>query len=316
MNYRFPWLIFSLIYDESINNFCWFIMSTGRQERVKICVKLCNLWFLFFFISGCATYYSQPHKIPSRIEWLYSITDDLTNPTGICVNEREEILVSDTGNRRIVKFSKDGKVLSDFGGQPIFKKPKYIRYTGLTLYVVDYENRSIEKFDRRGNFIETIPIDSKTKPSGIAISSAGDIYVSDVGNDRIVTIRANRLQSHIIGKGELEEPNGLFFTRSGNLLICDSGNSRVAVYDRFGNFIFAIDDSLYKPKDICTDRYGNIFVTDVQSNKISIFSSECEWLKSVKVNSPTGIVTDRYDQLYIVNNEDSKVEVYKIFYPQ
>ena len=58
------------------------------------------------------------------------------------------------------------------------------------MYVADSENHRIQKFDEDGNFITKwgasgIGDGQFNSPHGVAVSTTGDVYVADSGNDRI-----------------------------------------------------------------------------------------------------------------------------------
>ncbi|MEW6558248.1 MAG: Ig-like domain-containing protein [Elusimicrobiota bacterium] len=90
-----------------------------------------------------------------------------------------------------------------------FNKPSYIVLdsTG-NMYISDTNNDSIKKFDRDGHFVLEISTQVKVadtsarakrvasvsekifnKPTGIAVSSQGNMYIADRNNDRIVRIK-------------------------------------------------------------------------------------------------------------------------------
>jgi peptidylamidoglycolate lyase len=80
-------------------------------------------------------------------------------PTDIAVADDGSFYVSDGyGNSRVIKFSKDGKYLFEWGKfgdkQGEFKIPHGIDLDNKgNVYVADRENNRIQKFDAQGNFI-------------------------------------------------------------------------------------------------------------------------------------------------------------------
>ncbi len=72
-------------------------------------------------------------------------------------------------------------------------------------------------------------------PQGIAADEAGDVFVTDTGNDRVVrllyakdTLRwIKAFGSEGAGELQFDEPTGLALGPSGTLYICDTGNNRV-----------------------------------------------------------------------------------------
>ncbi len=58
------------------------------------------------------------------------------------------------------------------------------------MYITDYDNNQVQKFDSNGNFITKGGEGGKGKgqfdyPQIIAVDSSGNVYISDQGNSRI-----------------------------------------------------------------------------------------------------------------------------------
>jgi DNA-binding beta-propeller fold protein YncE len=80
-----------------------------------------------------------------------------------------------------------------------------------------------------------------SSPQGVAVDSAGNLYIADKGNHRIRKISANGTISTIAGTGKagfsgdggpataasLKDPSGVALDARGSLLIADAGNGRV-----------------------------------------------------------------------------------------
>jgi tripartite motif-containing protein 71 len=72
-----------------------------------------------------------------------------------------------------------------------FSQPEGLTIDSLNnIYVADYGNNVIKKFDTNGNYLSlfgyTLPSDGAfNTPRGIAADSAGNVYVADTLNDRI-----------------------------------------------------------------------------------------------------------------------------------
>jgi hypothetical protein len=61
--------------------------------------------------------------------------------------------------------------------------------------------------------------------TGIAVDSAGDLFVADTGDNQVVEIAANGSES-IVGSG-LSAPEGLAVDSAGDLFVADTGNDRI-----------------------------------------------------------------------------------------
>lgn len=112
--------------------------------------------------------------------------DVFNQPTDVVVAPNGEIFVADghreTGNNRIVKFSKDGKFIKTWGhkgtGPGEFHEPHTIAMDSQgRLFVGDRVNNRIQIFDQDGKFLAEWK--QFGRPSGIYITRDDTIYVAD-----------------------------------------------------------------------------------------------------------------------------------------
>jgi sugar lactone lactonase YvrE len=146
-----------------------------------------------------------------------------------------------------------------------------------------------------------------TSPCGLAVDTFGNIYFSDIGNDRIrkidgtTGIISNYAANGVSGfsgdggpavSAQISTPEGLAINPAGNLLICDPDNNRIRQVNPagtmstfagqsalFGENFNAIDAQLSGPANIATDAAGNIYIADANNNRIR------------KITASTGIIT-------------------------
>jgi sugar lactone lactonase YvrE len=94
------------------------------------------------------------------------------------------------GNNRLIRFSKDGKFIKQWGGGigsegylPLqFNDPHDIAIDGDgRLYIADRGNQRVQVLDKEGNFVTRWT--QFGKPSAIAIDTKGNIYVADGMSD-------------------------------------------------------------------------------------------------------------------------------------
>jgi sugar lactone lactonase YvrE len=118
-------------------------------------------------------------------------TDTFRQPTDVAVARNGDIFVADghrdsatgtPGNNRIVKFSKDGKFLKQWGkkgtGRGEMQEPHTIAFDSQgRLFVGDRINNRIQIFDQEGRFLDEWK--QFSRPSGIYITKDDTIYVAD-----------------------------------------------------------------------------------------------------------------------------------------
>jgi sugar lactone lactonase YvrE len=113
--------------------------------------------------------------------------DTFNQPDDVAIAPNGDIFVSDghsvgMGNARVVKFSKDGKFIKQWGkhgsGPGEFEVPHALAFDSQgRLLVGDRANNRIQIFDQDGKFLEEWK--QFSRPSGIYIDARDIIYVTD-----------------------------------------------------------------------------------------------------------------------------------------
>jgi hypothetical protein len=138
--------------------------------------------------------------------------------------------------------------------------------------------------------------------SDVILDSVGNLYIADLGNNRIRKVNTNGVITTIAGTGtagysgdggqatdaEINQATGICFDASGNLYIADRNNSRIRMVNSAGiistvagngSFGFsgdagqAIDAELNTPENIVFDTHGNLFIADHYNNRIRMVNT-------------------------------------------
>lgn len=112
-------------------------------------------------------------------------------PTDIAFAPNGDFFVTDGyGNSRVVKYARDGVFLKAWGrkgaGPGEFNLPHSAVVMGQRLLVADRENYRIQIFDLEGRFLEQWA--DLGSPWGLAVSPAGDLWMADGYNNRILKL--------------------------------------------------------------------------------------------------------------------------------
>jgi predicted membrane-bound mannosyltransferase/streptogramin lyase len=171
-------------------------------------------------------------------------------PRGVAVDGRGNVLVADTGNKRIVIFDKDGNYITEFGtagfdpGQ--FDEPVGVAVSSSgTVYVTDTWNQRIQAFtpsedgtfyfpaqqwDVNGWFGQSLD----NKPF-IAIGANEHVFITDPEGYRIIEFTpegqfVRTWGDYGVGTDEIGLTAGVMVDKSGYVWVTDAGNNRILKY--------------------------------------------------------------------------------------
>lgn len=72
-----------------------------------------------------------------------------------------------------------------------------------------------------------MPTVGLSQPTGLALNAAGDLYIADSGNNRVVKVPAGGGGQSTVPTTGLSDPLGLALDGSGSLYVADGFNNRV-----------------------------------------------------------------------------------------
>ena len=119
----------------------------------------------------------------------------LSGPSGIVFDSRDNLYVVDSRNDRVQLFTRDGQLLDGWGRSGA-REGEFARPWGITIdtqgdvYVADWGNNRVQKFSGEGEYIQSFGVEYPEEmrldhPSDVAVDSEGDVYVVDWGNKRV-----------------------------------------------------------------------------------------------------------------------------------
>ncbi|MBI3364155.1 MAG: NHL repeat-containing protein [Ignavibacteriae bacterium] len=152
----------------------------------------------------------------------------------------------------MLKYGADGKLLATTGGygweQGTFDRPAdLIAPNGLDVYVADFGNNRVQRFDRNLNFVSSYSTLKDEEqplkfgyPQSLALSRFGSLFIVDGENKRILKLTpggtVERAFANIgSGAGKLSSPGKIKVSADDRVYVVD-GNT-VVVFDIFGNYI-------------------------------------------------------------------------------
>ena len=214
---------------------------------------------------------------------------DLVEVPAVGVDSADRVYAFNRGEHPMVVFDRDGRFLGSWG------EGLFTRAHGLwvgpddALYCVDDGDHTVRKCTPEGQVLLTLgvphqPSDSGYvpgdflsvkfgggpfhRPTNVALSPAGDIYVSDgYGNCRVhrFSPEGRLLQSWGepgSGPGQFRLVHGIVVGPDGKVYVGDRMNSRVQVFSPNGEFLAEWPD-VYQPNDLYLDAEGHVYVPEL-----------------------------------------------------
>ena len=113
----------------------------------------------------------------------------------------------------------------------------------------------------------TLPASGLTNPYGVAVDGAGDVFVSDPANTRVVKIPAGGGPQTTVGSG-LSSPFGLAVDGAGDVFISDIVLNQVIEVPAGGGPQTVVASGLSNPYGLAVDAIGDVFIADSGNNRV------------------------------------------------
>jgi DNA-binding beta-propeller fold protein YncE len=205
-----------------------------------------------------------------------------------------EVYVSDRLAGTIYIYDRDGAYQRELtlavprpGWQPLglaFDKAGH-------LYVTDLSGpyQKVLVIDRTAQVVRTLGESDKLSfPNGVAVDGAGNVFVTDSNNGRLLMFDTEGTVRGQIGRGagqgNLGLPRGLAVDGSGRVFVADttgqgvfiyrapSGDSRRLDFLGFVGGVGVADAEFQYPNSVAIDARGRIYVADTFNNRVQIWS--------------------------------------------
>jgi len=178
--------------------------------------------------------------------------------TRLTVSPQGWLYVLDGDRNLILLLKEDGQAASSVGGYgwapTTFDQPTGLATDGLSVYVSDFGNHRVQRFDRLLNYISSFTTRDTEYvaarfgyPAGVALSRLGDLFILDSENVRVVKYTGNGRFERSFGgidevRGRLTRPLKILAAADDHVYVLEAG--RVLEYDYFGNYIRAIGNTV------------------------------------------------------------------------
>jgi DNA-binding beta-propeller fold protein YncE len=226
-------------------------------------------------------------------------------PRGIAADPSGNILVSDTNNGRIQKFTSAGVYLNLFG--TLGRNPGELREpNGIAvdskgnIYVADVANHRVQKLSAEGRFIAAWngPALGFYGPRDVWVTPDDFVYVVDQGRARIVKLDAKGTVltawgSFGPGDGQFDEPTAVAVdAKRDRVYVADPHNRRIQVFDTNGKFIAKWPIKEWQPtgwsfQDLLIDPEAErLYATSPATDEVLVYDLAGTRLQTLKAEPP------------------------------
>lgn len=169
----------------------------------------------------------------------------LYGPRAVVCDAEGNLWVADTGNKRVVKFDPQGRVLGAVGGAGVedgrLSEPVGIAFDASSnLYVVDTWNQRVQVFGPDLKWIKSWPVyswwgQSVVNKPYLAVDATGNVLVTDPEGYRVLRFSNDGKLLSSWGQfggdaGGMNLPTGITIDVQGRVYVADSENNRVLRY--------------------------------------------------------------------------------------
>lgn len=106
-------------------------------------------------------------------------------------------------------------------------------------------------------------------PSAAAVDTAGNLWVTNAGNNQLSVLDATLGSATNYNTGSLNVPSGIAFDASGNAWVSNKGNNTLSAFTSAGVGSVALSTNLSSPTSVAVDPTGQIWVTDTGNAKVT-----------------------------------------------
>ena len=258
----------------------------------------------------------------------------LKSPEGVACNQKRLLIVSDTGNGRLLQYTYEDKTVA--AKARVIKLPQLVYPAQVHLnsqgeiFALDRRQRRIVRISAAGAFRGYIDLQGSSSPVAAApknfhIDKNDNLYILDVFAGRVVMMNPQgKYLKHFSFPREYGFITDLTVDERGRLLLVDSVQARVfskaAKAAAFSPMTESLKAYMRFPTGITTDKRGRIYLVDRNGGKVVILGQDGAYLgrlsamgwKEGLLNYPSQICLNDSGEIFLADTNNSRVQIFSI----
>jgi serine/threonine-protein kinase len=154
-------------------------------------------------------------------------------------------------------------------------------------------------------------IDFRLSPGGVAVDTAGNVYVSSEGMyGRVVELAAGSNTTTVWPFAGLYQPQGLAVDGAGSVYVADFNNRVVKLAAGSNNQTVLPFDGLNYPEGVAVDSAGNVYVADRGNDRVvelTAGSNDQTVLPFDGLKDPDGVAVDSAGNVFVTDSDNNRV---------
>ena len=264
----------------------------------------------------------------------------MREPWGVAINQRGEVVVTESYGDCVSVFSPNGEKLRSFGtdgsGQGQFNYSYGVAVDGEgNILVADGHNHCIQTFTAEGQFLAAVgtqgsgPLQFRCPTDTAFNTSNNKVYVAGNSNHHVQVLNSDLTFSSTFGKegsakGQFSYPRGIACDSTGKVYVADTNNHRIQIFTAEGKFLRMFGrrgqgrGELGRAYYVAVDTSGMVYVSDTGNNCVSVFTSEGQFVTSFgrkgegpgEFKFPRGLAVDNSGVVYVCDRDNNRVQVF------
>jgi DNA-binding beta-propeller fold protein YncE len=257
----------------------------------------------------------------------------LKQPEGVACNEKSLLVVGDTGNDRLVRYSFQEKSLK-VGTEikiPQLSNPIRIQINSKgEIFALDGKRRRVVKLTPEGAFKgyvdpEGVPSPSTYVPRSFKIDRNNNIYILDIFSGRVLVLNSEgKYQKQIPFPKDYGFFSDLSVDSKGTLVLVDCVKAMVFSAAKDSNSFSPLTKSLREyldfPTSITTDNRGTIFIVDQNGSGIVLLGADGSfvgrqltmgWNEGL-LYYPSQMCINEKGEVFVADRGNSRVQIFTL----